>query len=159
VGVDPSGSPIIQPVVLSAGNCLDEATHFIRNFARIHTTENWSNASLDYLCNKLGAEFYTILAVARHHAYYPGLFDAQEFADTLQEPIEWIGKSYYRLGNLVRSTPQHSSPSYLQSVIRVLCATEALEVYASLTQTDGAFTLMDPDVFARESGEDSHDSL
>lgn len=158
VGMDGS-APIIQPAILAAGECEVDTLNFLHRFARIHTTQPWENCSLDYLVSHLAAEFSTILAVARHVAYYATPFNAQNFADSLQDPNIWLGQSYYRIGNLIINSNSNHSPNWIQSSIRVLAATEALEVQSALAQCMGIYTLVDLDIFNRESGEDSHDSM
>lgn len=153
--------PLIQPEILIASNSLPATISGLTKFFHIHTGTPTHPPSLDNFIKHSAEWQSTIIPVLSSIAYHPTTFNAAHFGDGLTDPLAWLSGSYYRLANLIHFADTHPTPSYLESAIRVLAATEAAECHSAFTNLTITpdIILFDPDIFARESGEDSGDII
>lgn len=161
VGISSSGRPHIQPDILIASNSLSPTLNFLSHFHTAHAFAP-SQSSLDFFLNSLTGEWQSsILPILHELAYSPTPPSPAHYGDGLSDPKLWLCQSYHRLANLVNFSQPRPTPSYLDSAIRVLAATEVTEVIAAFNNVSVSpdIILFDPDIFARESGEDAGDIL
>lgn len=161
VGISSSGRPHVQPDILIASNSLSPTLAFLTTLHNVHACVP-TQPSLDFFLTSFAGEWQSSIIPLLHElAYSPVPPNPAHYGDGLSDPKLWLCGSYHRIANLIHFSNTTPSPAYLDSAIRVLAATEATEVIASFNNTvvSADIILFDPDIFARESGEDSGDII
>ena len=158
VGQTSAGIPLCQIELLEATNSLPSATGFLAGFADAQGPI--SPAPFSSLLVTLAPEFTgTVIPVLTHVAYYSTPFHPQAFGDALTDPAAWLGRSYYRIRNLAERLISNASIAQIETTIRMIAALEAAAAYDCITQITTPVTIIDPDIFAREAGEDASDII
>ena len=158
VGQSSAGVPLCQVELLEATGSLPPATAFLSDFAASHA--GLQPAPFSSLLTTLAPEFTgTIIPVLTQGAYYSTPFHPQAFGDALTDPAAWLGRSYYRIRNLAERLSSNPSIAQIETTIRMTATLEAAAAYACITQITTPVTIIDPDIFAREAGEDASDII
>ena len=154
IGRDQFGTPIIQEGILHSAGCFDAYKSFLLHFWNTHTGHaRWPE---DYP-RALSAEFHTISAVLREVAYSARDFNAYEIVSGLTNLNLWLGQSYHRIAQLLRFG---NAAGDIEAAISCVAVHECVEIHTALCRAAiASYILIDPEIFARESGEEYHDSL